>query len=328
MPRDGRNSFDKRRNLGQRGEWAARERAVITLGRRQHDVVEVSQLRALGFDSAAVHRRVATGRLFPKHQGVYAVGRPDLSVRGRWMAAVLACGEGAALSHRAASALHDLLTWSGGAVDVTVPDRSGRSMSGIRIHRPTSLLPADLTEVDGIPCTSVARTLLDIAATQPQLLERACHRAEIVGALDLGAVMDLLKRLHRQPGTRRLRRVLQLADLGTDRTRSELERRFHRLAEEAGLPLPAVNEWLAIGGEEWQFDFVWHRQKVIVEVDGWQTHGTRFAFEHDRRRDRLLRMHGWEPLRFTWRDVTEDPPHVEEVTRAVLRDRAGRRWPK
>jgi hypothetical protein len=235
------------------------------------------------------------------------------------MAAVLACGEGALLSHRSAASLHELLGVAGGAIDITVANRAGRSKSGIRIHRPTCLTAADRAMVEGIPCTSVPRTLLDLAGVVPtKVLEAACNQAEVVGVLDLAATKELVKRSRGRRGVRALRTVLGLGGLGRDLPRSELERRFLALCRRAGLPSPSVNEWIVLPGEEMQFDFVWHRERVVVEVDGWDTHRTRRAFREDRRRDRLLRLAGWAPVRFTWEDVTDEPEHVEQTVRRSL----------
>jgi very-short-patch-repair endonuclease len=238
------------------------------------------------------------------------------------MAAVLACGEGAVLSHRTAATLRGLLNARGGRIDVSIPRKSSISRRGIRVHRSTCLAPVDCTTVDRIPCMTVPATLLSLAATSPRnVLESACNQAEIEEVLDMRAVDELLKRRPAHPGTSRLRAVLAVDGLGLDRTKSKLERRFLRLFRQLGLPRPRVNESIAIPGEEMQFDFVWHRERVVVEVDGWKTHRTRRAFRDDRRRDRLLRLAGWDIARFTSRDVDDDPDHVGRVVRALLAGR-------
>jgi hypothetical protein len=196
------------------------------------------------------------------------------------------------LSHRASTALHELLSVGGGPIDVTVPNRSARSRRGIRIHRPVALHPSERAVVEGIPCTSVPRTLLDLAAVVPLgVLETACNRAEVLNVLDMAAMGEVLERSRGRPGTRALRSVLQI-DLGEGVPRTELERRFLALCRQAALPSPNVNAWISLPGEEMQFDFAWHRERVVVEVDGWDTHRTRRAFQQDRRRDRLLRLAG------------------------------------
>jgi very-short-patch-repair endonuclease len=170
---------------------------------------------------------------------------------------------------------------------------------------------------------TVPATLLSLAATSPRnVLESACNQAEIENVFDLRALNELLERRPAHPGTSRLRAVLAVDGLGLDRAKSELERRFLRLFRELGLPRPRVNESIAIPGEEMQFDFVWHRERAVVEVDGWETHRTRKAFRDDRRRDRLLRLAGWDIARFTSRDVDEEPDHVDRVVRAMLAGRA------
>jgi very-short-patch-repair endonuclease len=186
------------------------------------------------------------------------------------------------------------------------------------VHRSTCLLPEDCVTVDGIPCLSVPATLLSLGAMSPRnVLERACNQAEINRSLDMKAMAELLGRRPAHPGASRLRAVLAMDGLGADRTKSHLERRFARLAREHGIPAPEVNAWIAIPGEM-QCDFAWHRERLIVEVDGWDTHRTRRAFHDDRRRDRLLQAAGWYVLRFTDRDVRGDPEHVTAVVRTLL----------
>jgi predicted transcriptional regulator of viral defense system len=295
------------------------DRLIGAIAARQHGVITLVQLLDLGLSPRAVRDRVACGRLHRIHHGVYAVGRPDLPIKGRWMAAVLACGEGAVLSHQSAATLHGLLNARGGLINVTVPRRTPISRPRIRVHRSTCLGPADCTTVDRIPCTMVPATLLSLAATVPKnVLESACNQAEIEHVLDMRTIHQLLERRPSHPGTSRLRAVLAVDDLGLDRAKSKLEKRFLRLSQELGLPRPSVNEWIAIPGEEMQFDFVWQRERLVVEVDGWETHRTRQAFRDDRRRDRLLRLAGWEVLRFTSRDVDDDPAHVDTVVRTML----------
>jgi very-short-patch-repair endonuclease/predicted transcriptional regulator of viral defense system len=295
------------------------DRLIVAIAAKQHGVIALFQLLALGLSERAVQARVASGRLHRVHQGVYAVGRADLPTRGRWMAAVLACGDGAVLSHRSAATLHELLNVRGGRIEVTIPRRTPIRRSGLRVHRSTCLLPSDSVTVDRIPCTSVPVTLLALAATVPtNVLESACNQAEIKEVLDAGEIDGLLERRRSHPGASRLRAVLEVDGLGLDRTKSDLERRFRRLAREAGLPAPAVNDSIPIPGEEMEFDFVWHCERLVVEVDGWETHRTRKAFQDDRRRDQLLHLHGWDVLRFTDRDVRRDVAHVTAVVRSLL----------
>ena len=240
------------------------------------------------------------------------------------MAAVLACGEEATLSHRSAATLLGLLNVKGGPIDVTISRQSSIVRRSIRIHRSAYLAPHDRIEVDGIACTSVPATLLALAATvPPNVLESACNQAEIQGVLDMRAIDELLERRRGHPGASRLQAALVVDGMGFDRTKSKLEKRFLQLARKRGLAIPAVNAWMPIPGEEIQCDFVWHNERLVIEVDGWTTHRTRKAFHDDRRRDRLLRLAGWEVVRFTHRDVDRDPDHVVAIVRAMLARRSG-----
>jgi hypothetical protein len=319
MPADGRNATSISTLLGHQ-ERGRRERALAAIAAPQHGVVTLAQLRSLGLSASAVRARAACGRLHRLHQGVYAVGRADLPVEGRWMAAVLACGPGARLSHASAAELHGLLSTAHARIDVTVGRRAGLARPGIRIHRSTCLASADVSAARGIPCTSVVRTLLDLAAVVPRpVLEKACDQAEVERLLDWAAVKEALARARGRAGIRLLRAVLEVGHHGDDLPRSELERRFLALCRRAGLPVPAVNQWLAVAGEEVQVDFVWHTHGVIVETDGFRTHGTHRAFREDRRRDRLLALAGWRVVRFTWDDLTSDSEHVTRVLRDLLK---------
>jgi hypothetical protein len=315
----GRTASNSRTLFGQRDDWGEREARLLELTRCQHGVVSHTQLRSLGFAGATIRHRVAAGRLHVLHFGIYALGRPDLPVEGRWMAAVLACGPGALLSHMSAAALHELLSSAHPTVDVTVPRRVGLSRPRIRVHRSTWLRDADRAVERGVPCTSVARTLLDLAAVvNRHVLERACDQAEVLRLIDWSVMDELVAGARGRAGVGKLRAVLSAGDLGHDVPSSVLEGRFLALCRRADLPKPAVNQWLTVAGEEIQVDFVWRGLRLIVETDGFRTHRTRRAFQQDRRRDRLLGLAGWRVVRFTWDDVTSDPAHVTAVLRSLL----------
>ncbi|MGH2926269.1 MAG: DUF559 domain-containing protein, partial [Solirubrobacterales bacterium] len=163
------------------------------------------------------------------------------------------------------------------------------------------------------------RTLLDLAVVVDRWsLERACEQAEVLRALDWTEVDQMLRQARGRAGVRRLRDALGADEVGVGVPRSQLERRFLSLCRRAGLPGPAVNEWLAVAGEEMQVDFVWHADRVIVETDGFNVHRTREAFARDRRRDRLLSLAGWRVIRFTWHEVTKDPGQVTEIMCRLL----------
>lgn len=310
--------FDVNRKSA-RGDPHDRERRLLALAERQHGVLELDQLRELGLSAPGVRRRVARGRLHRVHRGVYALGRSDLPAEGCWMAAVLACGEGALLSHWSAGALHELLDGGGARIHVTIGGRRSVSRPGLRVHRPRCLDDADRAVVRGIPCTSVPRTLLDLAqVASPRTLKRACDQAEVLRILDMTAVGDLLARNEGHPGVRRLRAVIHAHSVGANLPRTELEERFLRLCRGADLPPPEVNVWMTPAGEEMQVDFLWRTQRVVVEVDRFATHRTRQAFQRDRRRDQLLSLAGWRVIRFTWDEVTKEPGHVIEVMRKLV----------
>jgi hypothetical protein len=294
------------------------DRRIALRATRQHGVVALRQLVALGLGPSAVYQRVASGRLHRVQPGVYAVGHAALAPLGRIMAAVLACGPGAVASHRTAAALHGLRPSSRTPIDVMAPNRRGRAVAGIDAHRATTLRPADVEIVDGIPCTSVARTLLDLAAVvNRRQLERAGERAEVLRVLDLGAIEELIARCNGHPGVGALRAVLA-AHAPAVLTRSELEVLFLALCRRAGVPAPAVNAWVALPGDGFEVDFLWRSRRLAVETDGRETHLTRHAFERDRRRDQRLVLAGWRVVRFTWRQVVEQPATVEATLRALL----------
>jgi hypothetical protein len=234
------------------------------------------------------------------------------------MAAVLACGPRAVLSHRAAAAHLGLGRDNRPRVEVTVPRRSGRSRYGIDVHVSTTLAPADVTLYDGIPCTSVPRTLVDLGdIVDRRQVERAVEQAEILRVFDLAAVERALERAGPRRGAGVLRDVIG-EEVGLGRTASELEERFLQICADAALPRPAVNECIAVDGEELKPDFLWRQARLVVETDGRKTHGTRAAFERDRQRDQVLEVAGYTVVRFSWRQVVREPGRVARTVGALL----------
>jgi predicted transcriptional regulator of viral defense system len=275
------------------------DRRVAELADRQWGVVSVGQLRTLGLSKDAVLWRVRAGRLHRLHHGVYAVGHTVLKREGRWLAAVLACGEGAVLSHLSAAAHHGLLQSEASRIDVTTPRRRAGNAT-IRLHRSRSLDARDTTTHQGIPITSVPRTLLDLAPTvQSHLLERALAQAQRLDLYDHRAIEDVLARANGHRG----RAALTEATAQEPKlTRSELEARFLALVRDAGLPEPLTNFLLAAPDHpRLEVDLYWPTHRVIVELDGYETHRTRHAFEQDRARDAALTAAGYKIVRFTWR---------------------------
>jgi very-short-patch-repair endonuclease len=232
---------------------------------------------------------VASGRWRQEHAGVFAVSPAPLTRMGRWKAAELACGANAALCHRSSAALRGL--------------------------RPDNRPLTDIETVDGIRCTSLARTLLDLAEVLDRRgLERAIDQAEILQVLDMTAIDDVLARADGRRGAP----ILGEHYAGSTMTRNDIEELFLQICRHAHLPQPEVNIWIPIPGEEWQVDFLWRQQRLIVETDGRETHGTRQAFERDRARDQRLMLEGWRVIRFTWRQILNEPHYVADTLRRLL----------
>ncbi|HUR86980.1 MAG TPA: DUF559 domain-containing protein [Solirubrobacteraceae bacterium] len=190
----------------------------------------------------------------------------------------------------------------------------------LAVHRGGGLQPQDITTVDNIPCTTVARTLLDVAEYgNEREVERLIDQAEVLRILDMRQIDDVLSRSDGRRGAKTLRTVLSEIRPGTTLTRSELEELMLQVCRDVHHPPDATNAWIPFpdgGGAE--ADFVWHRHDLIVEVDGRDVHAARRAFEHDRRRDQRLAALGWRVVRFTWRQVTEEPGYVAATLLALL----------
>jgi very-short-patch-repair endonuclease len=283
--------------------------AVAALADRQYGIVSRAQLLALGLTAGAIGRGVRSQRLRPLHRGVYAVGHRALRREAYWLAAVHASGPGAVLSHADAAALWGLRPIRGAVIDVTVPTAGGRrARRGVRLHRSAALMPAETTTTDdGIPVTTPARTVLDLAATLPRRgLERALDQAEVLRLFDLAALDATIEAHPGRPGTPLLRAVLHEHHAGTTVTRSELEELFLDLCDRRGIARPQVN--VRVAGLE--VDFHWPDRSLVVEVDGYRYHGTRRAFERDRARDATLIAAGLRVLRVTHRQLTTRPEQV------------------
>ena len=282
---------------------------IAEVAERQGGVVSAMQLGTLGLNADAIARRMRRGWLHRLHRGVYAVGHRRLAAEGRWHAAVLACGEGAALSHRAAAAAWDVRAWGGGMIDVTVPTPGGRARHhGLRVHRSPGV---EVTTRDGLRLTTVERTLLDLAPRlRPRELERALEQAQHRRLVDHAVLSELARRP--APGATKLRALLTEP---LTFTRSELERRFLELVDKADLPRPLTNHRLG----PYECDFVWPAQRLIVETDGAEHHRTRHAFEDDRAKDAELTRQGWRVVRLTHRRLRDDRAGVERLLRELLR---------
>lgn len=296
---------DKRRPEG-------RHQALVDLADRQHGVVSAKQLVSLGYDRNAIARDARGGRLQWIHRGVYAVGRRRLDWSGRCLAAVLASAPAFA-SHASAGWIWGLLRYAPEWIDLTAPARR-HPKAAIRLHH-ARLASHDCTEREGIPVTSLARTLLDLAAVlSADRLDRLLERAEELQLLDLTAIEELLGRVGHHPGATKLRRALEIYRDDPTVIRSRLERRFLALVRQAGLPRPAMN--FATAGYE--LDAYWEKERFAVELDVYETHGTRAAFERDRVRQEELKLVGIEMIRLTGPRLQREPAKVMERLAALL----------
>jgi hypothetical protein len=266
-------------------------------------VVSHLELEELGYSPASIGRAVRGGYLHLLHRGVYAVGHRAVARQGLCLAAVLSSGMGAMLSHGSAAWLWGLIGWPG-RLDVTVPTR-GHRKQGVEIHHSTILEEEDRTISEGVPVTAVPRTLLDLAPGRRARLNRAVERAERLDLLDLGAIDGLLRRSGGHRGRRRLEEALEIyRDPVVSRARSE--RLFLALVKRAGLARPAINTFVA--GHE--IDAYWPEERFAVEVDGWDAHRTRKAFEEDPLRLENLKLAGIDSIRITARRIEREPDAV------------------
>lgn len=288
------------------GERRFTWRALVEIAKRQHDVLSLEQLVDLGLSPSGVRDLVAAGKLRRIHRGVYAVSAAPLTRAGRWMAAVLACGPGALLSHQSNAMHFGLRATNRSRIDVISGTRAGRSLAGIHAHTATTLLPRDITEHNGIPCASVACTLFQIAVgVSPHSLLKAADQAETLGLFDRRAIDDVLHRNAGRPGVRALRDVIEiLAGEEQPIQRSVFEERFNPIIDLAGLPPPITNHWMRVNGEWFELDFFWPSLRLGVEVDGGR-HLTRAGRHRDRIKDRKLAAVGIQVVRYLWGDLDE-----------------------
>lgn len=296
------------------------ERRAAALATRQHGIVTRAQLSALGFSASAIDRRIRAGRLLVQHPGVFALGHAALSQHGRWLAATLSCGPTAVLSHGTAAALWQLTPNQPRTFHVTVAGTAGRDMPrGVRLHRYRSLDPArDTTTCQGIPVTTIERTLLDMTTYLPtRKVRRAFGQADVLQLLDFAEVNRLIAAHPHRRGTRAFAAIAYSHRPDGDRSRSDFEERVVELCDRHGLSRPRVNAKL-VGLE---VDVSWPEARVAVEADSFAYHRTRAAFERDRERDAILMAAGFIVHRFTERQITEAPETVIAAIRRSLSDR-------
>lgn len=302
---------DVLRPIARRTSASSVDSAIAAIALRQHGVIEYRQLVRLGLSRDAIDHRVRTGRLHRIHRRVFAVGHRKLTQRGVWMAAVLAAGDGAVLSHRNGASLWGLGISTSGRIDVTVPTER-RQRRGMRLHR-ARLADDEITVRDGIPVTTVSRTLLDLAAVAPRRqVEKALREAEHRRLGDRAGVAVLLERHRGRRGTAVLRELRTRAQDGV--TESELEERFLTFLDERGFERPQLNAYV----EGYRCDAVWPAAMVVVELDGRAFHDDDDQFETDRSRDRRLLAAGFRPFRVTWHALHETPADLERDLAALV----------
>lgn len=281
------------------------------------------RLISLGLTPDAIDHRVRSGRLHPVHRGIYLVGHPHLCGHAHKWAALLSCGRGAVLSHRSAAALWGMLLEPQTAVHVTVPTHAGRARRrGVRLHRSRTLGDGAVATREGFPVTSMARTLVDIAATEPlRIVEIALEGADSANVLDLGAIEALAPRGCGLPGSRRLYSLLDEALIGTTITRSGLEEKMLALCRRAGLPQPAFNQRLG----PWEVDCLWRRERLVVEVQSTRHHRTTHQVARDAEKESDLMAEGYDVLHVADVHIVRNPTTVARRVERQLRMSSSRR---
>lgn len=309
--------------MGRKRNHAGRDRKVAAVATGQRGVISVDQLVMTGVSKRAASRRAAVGRLHRVHRSVYAVGHEAIDTEGRLLAAVLACGPGSMISHLSVAALWRLREPMPAVIDVLVPCETGRKIDGIRARRCRYPDPTEVTEHEGIPCTTPARTLVDLAGLLGRhSLRSAVEQAAVHGLLDMDAMDRALERAKRRPGIRMLRALLIPWRASGDeppRLRSPLEAKLLPALVEAGLPLPRCNVRMRVLGEPMEIDLLWEERRVAIEADGEETHGTPAAFQRDRRRDQKLAAIGYRTARITWRQLEDELDATVDRIGRILR---------
>lgn len=291
---------------------SARSGAAWRLARVQHGVLTRGDLLALGFSDKGVKHRVASGRLHPVAAGVYAVGRRELTPHGRWMAAVLACGDGAVLSHRSAAELWGIGYEEQGRIDVTIPRRSRLERRGVKVRTRSSLDAKNMTRRHRIPVTTPVQTLIDLATElKPLRLERAVNEAD---KLDLVDPETLRGALDEHAGELGVKKLATLLDRHTFRlSDSDLEVLFRPLAIAAGFARPLSKQWV-LG---YEVDFLLPDHDLIVETDGLRYHRTPSQQARMAKRDQTHTAAGMRVLRFTHWQIAHSPDEVTDVLRRL-----------
>jgi hypothetical protein len=295
-----------------RSDW----KAIAAIGRRQHGVISLSQLVACGFTPSGVQKLAKAGKLHRIHRGVYSLSPAALPRPGNLLAAVLACGSGTLLASRSVAGHYGLITNSSSLIDVISPHRVRRP--GIRARQVPELDARDRTKHLEVPCTSVARTLLDLAAFgRPGELRSALEQAEVLGLFDLDAISDVIRRNEGRRGVGLLRSSLVAMTIDGPKLRSRFERRFLPISRSVGLGEPLNNHVIQLPGGAIEVDCYWPDHHLVVECDGYRFHKDRHAFRTDRRRDRRLAAVGIHCLRYVWEDLEDRDAIRRELLEVV-----------
>ena len=285
-------------------------------------MLSLGELRELGLSRQAVSVRAGNGRLHRLHHAVYAVGHPNAGFEGRMLAAVKACGPNAVLSHYSAAELWGFMDRTDRRPDVTIPQSERRSHAGIGVHQSTRLEPRDRTRFQGIPVTTPARTLLDLAAVlEYRVLRGAVRRAQGLHRASPAQLEEVLDRLRPRRGARRLAVIVAT---GPAPTNSKLEDLVLELVLDGGLAHPDLNKPLVLDGRRVVPDFRWPEQRLVIEADGVAWHDEKVAREEDAARQALLEAHGERVLRVTWDQVVGQPQRTLTRIRRAGAPRAAR----
>jgi putative AbiEi antitoxin of type IV toxin-antitoxin system/uncharacterized protein DUF559/transcriptional regulator with AbiEi antitoxin domain of type IV toxin-antitoxin system len=312
---------ERNRAVGREG----RDLRISADATAQGGVVSLGQLEAAGLGQRGASHRARRGQLHRVHHGVYAVGHRSLGRVGLLRAALLACGEGALVSHKTSAALWGLSDKQPVLIDVTVRGQAGRKIEGIRCRRCRYPLPEEVAAWQGVPCTTPARTLVDLAGLLGNdSLREAVERAAVLKLLDLAALDRAIAAAKGRRGVPWLRAILvdwrweggTAPDL-----RSLFEARVLPRLVANGLARPVCNEILRLGDRRLRPDFLWPAHRFIVETDGEGSHGTPVAFQRDRKRDQVLLAAGYRVARVTWKQMRDEPDGVVARIRLALAGR-------
>lgn len=291
------------------------ERAIIGLTDQQHGVVSAGQLLGVGLSREQIAHRISTGFLTPLHWGIFAAGRTVVGDKGRWMAATLAGGPRALLSHLAAAALWGIWPVPASRPEVTVPGAARRSTDSLKVHRMRRMHPDDASSRHGIPVTSIELTCLHLGSMlSHRSLERAVVKAARRPEFAVDRALALCERSYGRPGVKPFRRVVARDLVAELRALSELELRFLEVLRHHEIPIPEVNHDV----ESFMVDATWHEQRVIVELDGFEFHRLPRDLRRDNERTRRLVLAGYRVIRFVWDDVVRRPGEVADTVRALL----------